>query len=135
MLWQCKKTAGGSYVDMKTPSAYKIDYEDLDSNSYRSIVNGNLVRRRLSSKWFKGSFSYGYITQEEAEQILDMINTYPLYVRIKSPLFGSNGVVEFQAYVSKVSIEMLKNDTTNNNKEQWVNLSFNVVQAKVVNGQ
>lgn len=134
MLWQCKKTASGSYVDMKTPSSYKIDYEDLDSNSYRSVVNGNLVRRRLSSKWFKGSFSYSYITQEEAEQILDMINTYPLYVRIKSPLFGSNGIVEFQAYVSKVSIEMLKNDTTNNHA-QWVNLSFNVVQTKVVNGQ
>lgn len=135
MLWQCKNSLSGSYVDMKTPSSYKIDYEDIDSNSYRSIVNGNLIRKRLSSKWFKGSFSYSYITQQEAETIMRMINAYPLYVKIKSPMFGSAGVVEFEAYVSKVSIEMLKNDKTNYENTQWVNLSFNIIQSKVVNGQ
>lgn len=134
MLWQAKTTASGSYQDMKTPSSYKIDYEDLDSNSYRSITTGNLIRRRLSSKWFKGSFSFNYITQSEAESILSVINAYPLYVRIKSPMFGSSGVVEFEAYVSKVSIEMLRNNTSNNSAE-WVNLSFNIIQSKVVNGQ
>lgn len=134
MLWQAKTTASGSYQDMKTPSSYKVDYEDLDSNSYRSIANGNLIRRRLSSKWFKGSFSFNYITQAEAESILSVINANPLYVKVKSPMFGSSGVAEFEAYVSKVSIEMLKNDTTNGNAE-WVNLSFNIIQSKVVNGQ
>lgn len=134
MLWQAKTTASGSYQDMKTPSSYKIDYEDLDSNSYRSVTNGNLIRSKLSSKWFKGSFSFNYITQSEAESILSMINAYPLYVRIKSPMFGSQGVVEFEAYVSKVSLEMLKNNP-NNNGAEWVNLSFNIIQSKVVNGQ
>lgn len=134
MLWQAKTTASGSYQDMKTPSSYKIDYEDLDSNSYRSVTNGNLIRSKLSSKWFKGSFSYNYITQSEAESILSIINAYPLYVRIKSPMFGTDGVVEFEAYVSKVSLEMLKNNTSNNSAE-WVNLSFNIIQSKVVNGQ
>lgn len=134
MLWQAKTTASGSYQDMKTPSSYKIDYEDLDSNSYRSVTNGNLIRSKLSSKWFKGSFSFNYITQSEAESILSMINAYPLYVRIKSPMFGSQGVVEFEAYVSKVSLEMLKNNP-NDNGAEWVNLSFNIIQSKVVNGQ
>lgn len=134
MLWQAKTTASGSYQDMKTPSSYKIDYEDLDSNSYRSVTNGNLIRSKLSSKWFKGSFSYNYITQSEAESILSIINAYPLYVRIKSPMFGSQGVVEFEAYVSKVSLEMLKNNP-NDNGAEWVNLSFNIIQSKVVNGQ
>lgn len=134
MLWQAKTTASGSYQDMKTPSSYKIDYEDLDSNSYRSVTNGNLIRSKLSSKWFKGSFSFNYITQSEAESILSIINAYPLYVKIKSPMFGSQGVVEFEAYVSKVSLEMLKNNP-NNNGAEWVNLSFNIIQSKVVNGQ
>ena len=134
MLWQCKTSASGSYTDMKTPSSYKIDYEDLDSNSYRSVTNGNLIRSKLSSKWFKGSFSFNYITQSEAESILSMINAYPLYVKIKSPMFGTQGVVEFEAYVSKVSLEMLKNNPSNNNAE-WVNLSFNIIQSKVVTGQ
>lgn len=134
MLWQAKTSTGGVYQNMITPSSYKIDYEDLDSNSYRSITNGNLIRSRLTSKWFKGSFSYNYITQEDAESILSIINAYPLYVRIKSPMFGTSGIVEFEAYVSKVSIEMLRNNSQGNDA-QWVNLSFNIIQSKAVSGQ
>lgn len=134
MLWEAKRSSSGSYTAMPTPSSYKIDYEDLDSNSYRSVTNGNLVRKRLTSKWFKGSFEYNYITQAEAESILSMINANPLYVRIKSPLFGSNGIIEFETYVSKVSIEMLRNNP-NGNDAQWVNLSFNIIQSKAVSGQ
>ena len=74
MLWQVK--VNGSYVDMITPSTYKIDWEDLDSNSYRSITNGNLIRSRLTSKWFKGSFSFNYITEAQLEQRLHIINQY-----------------------------------------------------------
>ena len=135
MLWQCKKKTTDEFVDMKTPSSYKVSYEDLDSKTYRSITNGNMIRRRVSSKWFKGSFTFNYITQSEAEEILDMINSNPLYVRIKSPMFGTNGIVEFEAYVSKVSMEMIRNDKTNNNTHEWVDLTFNIVQTKVVNGQ
>jgi hypothetical protein len=134
MLWQAKTSASGSYVTMKTPSSYKIDWEDLDSNSYRSITNGNLVRSRLSSKWFKGSFSFNYLTQSEATTILNMINSYPLYVKIKSPLFGSNGVIEIECYVSKVSVEMNRNHNSIN-EDDWVNMSFNIVQSQVVSGQ
>lgn len=134
MLWEAKANKSDSYTAMKTPSSYKIDYEDLDSNSYRSITNGNLIRKRLSSKWFKGSFSFNYLEQDELDSILNMINNDPLYIRIKSPMFGINGVIELEVYVSKVSVEMMKNNTINNTA-QWVNLSFNLVQTKVVNGQ
>lgn len=133
MLWQVK--INGNYVDMKTPSSYKIDYEDLDSNSYRSITNGNLIRKRLTSKWFKGAFSFNYIEEEELETILSAINQNPLQVKIKSPMFGSSGVIEIECYVSKVSVEMLRNNPDQINKSEWVNLSFNMIQSKVVNGQ
>ena len=133
MLWQVK--INGNYVDMKTPSSYKIDYEDLDSNSYRSITNGNLIRKRLTSKWFKGAFSFNYIEEEELETILSAINQNPLQVKIKSPMFGSSGVIEIECYVSKVSVEMLRNNPDQINKSEWVNLSFNIIQSKVVNGQ
>ena len=133
MLWQVK--INGNYVDMKTPSSYKIDYEDLDSNSYRSITNGNLIRKRLTSKWFKGAFSFNYIEEEELETILSAINQNPLQVKIKSPMFGSSGVIEIECYVSKVSVEMLRNDPDQINKSEWVNLSFNIIQSKVVSGQ
>ena len=131
MLWQAKTSAGGTYTDMKTPSSYKIDWEDLDSNSYRSVTTGNLNRSIVSKKWFKGQFSFNYLTETEVESILSVINNYPLYVKIKSPLFGTSGVTEFEAYVSKVSVQMQQNETN----PTWNSLSFNIVQSKKVVGQ
>ena len=132
LLWQAKASASGSYTTMKTPSSYKIDWEDLDSNSYRSINTGNLNRKIVSTKWLKASFSFNYLTEAEAETILAMINHYPLYVKLKSPLFGSNGLFECQAYVSKASITMQQNQE---NGATWNTLSFNIVQSKKVNAQ
>lgn len=122
---------------MPTPSDYKIEWEDLDNNSYRSVTNGNLIRSRLSSKWFKGNFKFNYITESDLEIIMTRINQYPLYVKIKSPLFGTTGWLEIEAYVSKASVEMLKNDPTSGStaNNQWVDLSFNIIQSKIVSGQ
>ena len=135
MLWKAR--VNGSYVDMITPSTYKIDWEDVDSNSYRSVINGNLIRSRLASKLYKGSMSFNYITEEQLEYIMPIINQDPLYVQVKSPIFGTNGWVTLECYVSKASVEMIRNDATynSNTNNQWGNLSFNIIQAKVVNGQ
>jgi hypothetical protein len=131
MLWAVKNSAGASYADMKTPSDLKIDWEDLDSNSYRSITTGNLNRNIVSTKWLKASLNFNYLTETEVENIMQKINTYPLYVKIKSPLFGTSGVFECQAYVSKASISMQQNKTN----PTWHDLSFNIVQSKKVSGQ
>lgn len=126
MLWEAKKTASGSYTTMPTPSSYEIQWEDLDKNTYRAVTTGNLIRTPVSKKWFSGSLEFNYLTSSQAESILDMINTYPLYVKIKSPLFGTNGVIEIQAYVSKASIKMQKNTDS----PAYTNLKFNIVQSK-----
>ena len=132
MLWEAKAQASDNYTTMKTPSAFKIDWEDLDSNSYRSITTGNLNRKIVSKKWFKGSFTFNYLTEAEAEEIVKMVNNYPLYIKVKSPLFGVDGVLECQAYVSKISISMQQNKDTG---ATWRDLSFNIVQSKKVSGQ
>lgn len=133
MLWEAKASINANYTTMKTPSSYKIDGEDLDKNSYRSITTGNINRPAiLGKKWQKISFGFNYLTEEEAETILEMINNYPLYIRLKSPIFGSNGVLELQGYVSKFSIEMQRNNETG---ATWGNLTFNFVQGKRVQGQ
>lgn len=132
MLWEAKSSSNGSYTTMKTPSSYKISWEDLDKNSYRSVTTGNLIRNIVSKKWFKGSFSYNYLTESEAETILSMINNYPLYIRVKSPLFGLNGIMECQAYVSQVSTSMQQNKDTG---ATWSDLTFNIVQSKTISGQ
>ncbi len=132
MLWQAKAKSTDNYTTMKTPSSYKIDWEDLDSNSYRSVTTGNLNRKIVSKKWFKGSFTFNYLTEAEAEEIVKMINNYPLFVKMKSPLFGANGILECQAYVSKISVNMQQNQETG---ATWSGLSFNIVQSKKVSGQ
>ena len=132
MLWQAKAKADDKYTTMKTPSAYKIDWEDLDSNSYRSITTGNLNRKIVSKKWFKGSFSFNYLTEAVVEEIVKMVNNYPLYIKAKSPLFGTDGILECQAYVSKISVNMQQNLETG---ATWNSLSFNIVQSKKVSGQ
>ena len=138
MLWQAKTpSSSGSYVDMITPSTYKIDWEDLDSNSYRSVVTGSLIRNKLVSKLYKGSMSFNYVSEADLETLMTVINQDPLYVKVKSPIFGTNGWVELECYVSKASVEMIRNDpTTNSNtNNQWGKLSFNIIQAKVVSSQ
>lgn len=133
MLWEAKASASGSYTTMKTPSSYKIDGEDLDKNSYRSITTGNINRPViLGKKWQKIQFGFNYLTEAEAENILSMINNYPLYVRLKSPMFGSSGEIELQGYVSKFSINMQQNKSTG---ATWGDLSFSFVQGKKVSGQ
>jgi len=133
MLWEAKASASANYTTMKTPSSYKIDGEDLDKNSYRSITTGNINRPViLWKKGLKFSFGFNYTTEEEIEPILTMINNYPLYVKLKSPMWGTNGVVELQGYVSKFSTQMLRNRETG---ADYGELTFNFVQGKKVAGQ
>ena len=42
LLWYTKENPQGVYVQRLTPSKYKIDWEDLDNKSYRSVATGNL---------------------------------------------------------------------------------------------
>ena len=127
MIWQAKTTANGQYVDMKTPSSYKIDYEDLDANSYRSITTGNLIDTRVSASWSKIQMSFNFATKQEAQQLLPILQANPLYVRAENPIFGSD-FVEMQMRCSKKSIEKLEAGL-------GYRLSFNLVQKKKVNGQ
>lgn len=133
MLWEAKASSSGTYTTMKTPSSYKIDGEDLDKNSYRSITTGDLNRPViLGKKWQKIQFGFNYLTEAEAEAILTMINNYPLYIKLKSPIFGTSGILELEGYVSKFSINMQQNK---DDGASWGDLSFSFVQGKKVSGQ
>ncbi len=103
MIWQLKYDA--NYIDMPSPSSFKIDGEDLDLNSYRSVVNGNLIRNILGFKWHKLYFEFSFMYREEAVDLLNKVSyTYPLEIRIKSP-FVSTEWKDLKGYVSKAPIE------------------------------
>lgn len=126
LLWQTKTSLNGTYITMKTPSSYKIDWEDLDNKSYRSITSGNLIDTVVSQSWSKIQFSYNCLTEEEIRNLLPILKNNPLYVKAKNPIFGTE-YVEMQMRCSKKSAEMLETgDYT---------LSFNLVQKKKVSGQ
>jgi len=123
LLWKAK--VSGTYKTMLTPSSYKIDYEDLDKDSFRSITSGNLIDNVISKSWSKISFQYNCLTESEVNTLLSALNQNPIYVKAKNPFFSSETELEMRC--SKKSIEMLETgDYT---------LSFNLVQKKKVSGQ
>ena len=124
LIWQVK--ISGTYNTMKSPSSYKIDWEDLDNNSYRSKNSGNLIDTVISKSWAKIQFNYNCLSEIEMQDILPKLSNNPIYVKAKNPVFGSE-YVEMEMRCSKKSAEMLETgDYT---------LSFNLVQKKKVAGQ
>lgn len=81
-----------TWTDLKIASRYSISYEDLDDDSFRSKLTGNLVRRRISPRWLKIGLEYNFVTDEELNQIAHQVNTNQIfYVRAKAPAFGNMG--------------------------------------------
>ena len=97
-------------VEMPTPSGVKYDFEDLDNQSYRSVVDGSLIRDKIASEFIKIELSYKYLTPSMAKRIRDAIKTSTKYtVKFKSPILNDDGdFVTFVAYTSKMSFEMLE---------------------------
>lgn len=123
LIWKAKVGSTGTYANMKSPSSYKIDWEDLDKNSYRSTINGNLFRHPLSKHWYKIAFSWNYLTASEVKTIVEKVNSNNLYITCKSPAFGTDGEIELQGYVSKISTEMIEG-------QLGYSLSFNFVESR-----
>ena len=123
LIWEARIGSSGNYQQMKSPSAYKIDWEDLDKNSYRSTVNGNLFRHPLSKHWYKIAFSWGYLTAAEVKTIVEKVNQDNLYIRCQSPAFGTDNQIVLQGYVSRISTEMLEGQI-------GYTLSFNFIESR-----
>lgn len=123
LIWEARIGSSGTYQAMKSPSSYKIDWEDLDKNSYRSTINGNLFRHPLSKHWYKIAFSWNYLTASEVKTIVEKVNQDNLYIRCQSPAFGTNNQVVLQGYVSRISTEMLEGQI-------GYTLSFNFVESR-----
>lgn len=133
MLWQAKSGSMASFENMLTPSQYDFEYEDLDKNSYRSVVNGNLYRTIIGKKWAKISMKWNILNASQLSNIVDVVNGNNLVIRAKAPVFGSesynpitgdsNEWFEMECYVSKFSAKLLEGQI-------GYELSFNLIQSK-----
>ena len=114
-------------VLMPSPSSYKINWEDLDNDSYRSVTNGNLIRNVIKRRWAKVSLSWNVINSTTVDQILSAVNRDDVTFKMLSPAFG-NGYIAFKGYVSKMECELLEGMV-------GYSLSFNIIQMEGANWQ
>ena len=112
-------------VEMPTPSGVKYDFEDLDNQSYRSVIDGSLIRDKIASEFIKIQLSYKYLTPSMAKRIRDAIKINEKYtVKFKSPILNDDGdFVTFVAYTSKMSFEMLE-------MQVGYSASFSIIQVR-----
>lgn len=121
LIWYTS-TDNTNWTLMKSPSTYKIDWEDLDNQSYRSVVTGDLVRDVIKRRWAKVGLSWKVLQDKDVNTILSTVNQDTVYFKFLSPAF-SDGYITFEGYVSKMSTEKLEGMIGNS-------VSFNVVQSK-----
>lgn len=102
-IWQVYKN--NAWVDMPDPSKLTINSEDLDVDSYRSVVNGNLIRNKLGT-WVTVGFEFNFRLASEVEALLNnVINIYPLRIKVDSPILAAQGKSDLVGYVGKSSAE------------------------------
>lgn len=128
LLWQVSQD-GSNWEDMPTPSTYESNFEDLDDESYRSVLTGNLIRERISNDWIKIEMSWkGFATPDisEIRRMRAAVKTNPtFYVRCRVPeIESSDGSwLTFVAYCSKFKTNLFEAQVAKS-------VSFNIIQAE-----
>lgn len=125
--WWIKPSSSGAYTKMLQPTDYEIEVEDLDSNSYRSVVTGNLIDSVVSKNWSKCKFKFEYLTLAQANDLIEKCSANPIYAKIENPIFSS-GYVEAKFRCSKKTIKKMKTAS------KRYTVSLNLVQKNKVDG-
>lgn len=79
MLWKLNGKV------MKTPSTYDDDIEDTDKDSYSSTDDGSLIDNPIAVGMLKCNMSWDFLTESEAEELLQATYQNPMIVTIKAP--------------------------------------------------
>lgn len=122
-IWLQISQDGITYTTISTPSSYALDIEDLDNDSYRSVVDGSLQRNRISKNWVKLSLAWNAILASEVAPILTAAkNNQKIYVKCNAPELA-NTQIEFMAYCSKAKSETIEENAN------YRRVSFNIIQS------
>jgi len=127
LIWYTS-TDNSTWTLMKSPSTYKINWEDLDNDSYRSVINGNLIRNVIKRRWAKVGLSWNVVSGNDVSTICSAVNKDEVYFKVISPTFGNQGFISFKGYVSKMECELLEGMI-------GYSLSFNIIQSEVESWQ
>ena len=116
---------------MKTPSSYKANIEDLDNDSYTSKKTGELIDSVVATGMLKLEMSWDYLTEQEAETLLQATYKNPMMVWVKCPAV-KNGVITAPFRVSKRQCEMYKTSQDESVSKDRYKVSFNLMQKAIV---
>lgn len=121
-------------VVQKSPSSFDLDIDDIDIDSYRSPVNASLIDKTLAKGMIKASFSFDYLTEEEAEHLMALTWNNPMPLNIKCPILGGKQIeADFRCGKRKCSM-ISTTQEENSSKTRW-KVSFSVSQKKKIKGQ
>lgn len=119
----------------KTPSSYKDNIEDTDNDSYTSVTTGALIDNPIAVGMLKLEMSWDYLTEEEAEKILQLTYRNPLIATVKCPSVQGGMLENAKFRVSKRTSEMhMTGDDEDTSKSSW-KVSFNLMQKELTDAQ
>lgn len=121
-------------VTQKSPSSFSINIDDIDIDSYRSTINASLIDKTLAKGMLKCSFSFDYLTEQEAEELIALTWNNPMPLEIKCPILGGKTLkADFRC--AKRTCDMISTDgETESEKTKW-KVSFTCSQKTKVRGQ
>lgn len=128
MLWKIDNKI------MKTPSTYKANIEDTDNDSYTSKKTAELIDTVIATGMLKLEMSWDYLSEAEAEELLQSTYKNPMIVWVKCPAV-KGGVLTAPFRVSKRVCEMYSTGKDESVEKDKYKVSFNLMQKAVVDIQ
>lgn len=131
MLWKLNNENG---EELKTPSKYIANIEDLDNDSYTSKKTGDLIDTVVATGMLKLEMSWDLCSEAEAERLLQVTYRNPLIIWVKCPAVkGGKLVAPFR--VSKRKCESYNTSQDNSVENDRYKVSFNLMQKSIVDIQ
>lgn len=131
MVWK----EHGSTEYLPTPSKYSAEIEDVDKDSYTSVVTAELIDNPIAVGMLKLSMSWDFNSEEEAEELVQKTFKNPFVLDIKIPVVEGGFLEGAKFRVSKRKIDMITTEKdTSTEKTKW-KTSFNLMQKKLEEAQ
>ncbi len=122
-------------IIQKTPSSYRDSIDDTDNDSYTSKRTGALIDSPLTVGMLKIEMSWDYLTEQEAEELLQLTYKNPLIATFKCPSIPGGMIVNAKFRVNSRSSEMiLTGQDEDTSKSRW-KVSFSLTQKELTEAQ
>lgn len=116
--WWKTSNNGITFTEQKPPAELSYKRNDLDADSYRSVVTGKLIRNRIRGNVAKFEFKFNGLTASECSTILSAIEPASFYAQIRTPEAGLRTI---ECYAGTPDINAIEGT-------ERFNLSFSLIE-------